>query len=325
MWTAAWTPWPTRTAGGNRAAVFCAACLAEPMGNSVSGQLVLFGQSILLGAAAGVVYDLLRALAPLHRGAGQCILPAAGRRAAALCPGAGGGRAAAVRPGRASGRCGAVFQPLCGSPAAGMGFLGGYIFLKCYKKVLVEKRRWQLTMEFKDAMDALSAALAAGYSMDHAMSEARKDLLLLYGRETLMTQELKDICTKLTLSRPLDELLKELGQRSGVEDILIFAQIYVTARRSGGNMVKIMKRTAGNIGEKMEVKREIRTMIAGKRMEAVCMMVVPLGILLYLNTLSPDFLQPLYQTLAGGIFMTISLLVYGVAVWWGFRIMRIQT
>lgn len=54
-------------------------------------------------------------------------------------------------------------------------------------------------------------------------------------------------------------------------------------------MVKIMKRTAGNIGEKMEVKREIRTMIAGKRMEAVCMMVVPLGILLYLNTLSPDF------------------------------------
>ena len=31
------------------------------MGNSVSGQLVLFGQSILLGAAAGVVYDLLRA------------------------------------------------------------------------------------------------------------------------------------------------------------------------------------------------------------------------------------------------------------------------
>lgn len=90
-------------------------------------------------------------------------------------------------------------------------------------------------------------------------------------------------------------------------------------------MVKIMKRTAGNIGEKMEVKREIRTMIAGKRMEAVCMMVVPLGILLYLNTLSPDFLQPLYQTLAGGIFMTISLLVYGVAVWWGFRIMKIQT
>lgn len=102
-----------------------------------------------------------------------------------------------------------------------LGFLGGYIFLKCYKKVLVEKRRWQLTMEFKDAMDALSAALAAGYSMDHAMSEARKDLLLLYGGETLMTQELKDICTKLTLSRPLDELLKELGQRSGVEDILI--------------------------------------------------------------------------------------------------------
>lgn len=42
-----------------------------------------------------------------------------------------------------------------------LGFLGGYIFLKCYKKVLVEKRRWQLTMEFKDAMDALSAALAA--------------------------------------------------------------------------------------------------------------------------------------------------------------------
>ena len=158
--------------------------------------------------------------------------------------------------------------------------------------------------------------------MENAVSEAYRDMELIQGRETPMLWELGEIKRRLTLGETLDRLLMDLGRRSGAEDIVTFAQIYATARRSGGNLVKVMKRTADNISEKVEIQREIRTAMAGKRMEAVCMMVIPLLIILYLQIFSPGFLDPLYRGLGGRMYMTVFLLVYLAAVLWSRRIMK---
>lgn len=202
--------------------------------------------------------------------------------------------------------------------------LGGVAFSFYQKKRVMEQRKWQLMVEFKDAMDSMVAALVAGYSMENAVKEAYKDLQLMYKEETPMLQELKEIRQKLELKYSLDDLLLELGRKSEVEDIITFAQIYATARRSGGNLVKVMKRTADNIGEKMEMQREIQTAIAGKKMEATCMMVIPILIILYLQFFSPGFLDPLYENWMGHLFMTGALMVYGFSVWWSQKIMNVK-
>lgn len=203
-----------------------------------------------------------------------------------------------------------------------LSLIGVPVFLYYQKKRMAEKIRWQLMLEFKDAMESLVSALVAGYSMENAVSESYHDLQLMYGQETAMLWELREIQKRLTLGEALDKLLLDLGRRSGVEDIVTFAQIYTTARRSGGNLVKVMKRTADNISEKVEIQREIRTAIAGKKMEATCMMVIPLLIILYLQFFSPGFLDPLYQGIGGRLFMTVILFAYLAAVMWSRRIMR---
>ncbi len=204
-----------------------------------------------------------------------------------------------------------------------LGVPGAALFLRHRNAALVRKRQWQLMIEFKDAMDSFVAALVAGYSMDNAITEGRRDLMQMYQRETPMTRELDEIRRKLRLGQALDQLLLDLGRRSGVEDIVTFAQIYSTARRSGGNLVKVMKRTTGQIGERMEVQREIRTVIAGKKMEASCMMVIPAMIIVYLQVFSPGFLDPLYHGLMGRMFMSAALAVYAAAVVWSRKIMDI--
>ena len=140
-----------------------------------------------------------------------------------------------------------------------------------------------MMVEFKEAMDSMVSALAAGYSMENAIMEAYHDMKLLHSEDTRMMRELWDIQQKISLHQPLDEVLSAFASKSGVEDIITFAQIYATARKSGGNLVKVMKRTAQNISEKMEIQREIQTMIAGKKMEANCMTAIPLFIILYLQ------------------------------------------
>ena len=140
---------------------------------------------------------------------------------------------------------------------AALCFLGAVLGSVCYVryriKVQKEQEKWQLMVEFKEAMDSMVSALAAGYSMENAITEAYRDMKLLHSEDTRMMRELWDIQQKISLHQPLDEVLSAFASKSGVEDIITFAQIYATARKSGGNLVKVMKRTAQNISEKMEM------------------------------------------------------------------------
>ena len=200
----------------------------------------------------------------------------------------------------------------------------GVMFLKYYRKRLIEKRRWELTVQFKDAMESLVAALAAGYSLENSIREAKKDLGLMYTEGDIILREFDYMTQRMELNIPVETLMRNLGTRSGSEDIITFGEILVTVKRTGGNLVRIMRQTAANITEKIEIRREIETVISGKKMEAGCMTAVPLLMIGYLRVFSPGFLDPLYNNAMGAGIMTVALAVYLISFLWGQKIMKID-
>ena len=138
-----------------------------------------------------------------------------------------------------------------------------------------EERRWQLNLEFKEGLQGIAAALNAGYSVENAIEESRRDLKVLYGQESLLCWEFQIMLEQLRMNRPVEQVMDELADRSKVEDIKSFAEVFRTARRSGGDLVSITRVCAERIAEKIEVSREIRTLFAGKQMEGKIMNVVP--------------------------------------------------
>ena len=194
--------------------------------------------------------------------------------------------------------------------------LGTLIFAKYQQRKRIEKAKWQLTLEFKDAIQSLSNALTAGYSIENAFPEALRELTFLYDQDADIMKELQLINQQICLNRNVEELLMEFGNRSGVEDILNFAEVIMTAKRTGGDLISIMKTTSESIGEKIEVQREIRTLIAAKKLEGTIMCVIPFGIIVYLNLCMPGFLEPMYKGLIGRGIMTLALIGYvaGVAL-----------
>lgn len=198
------------------------------------------------------------------------------------------------------------------------------LFLGYYRRILLERRRWQLTIQFKDAMESLVSGLSAGYSLENSVREAAEDLKLIYSSDDIIRKEFDHMRRRLELKITVEALMKELAVRSGAEDIMMFSEILGTARQTGGNLVCIMRQTSSNIAAKIEVRREIETLVAGKKMEAACMTAVPLLMILYLRIFSPGFLDPLYNNLMGGMVMTGALAVYGAAFLWGQHIMKIE-
>lgn len=132
------------------------------------------------------------------------------------------------------------------------------------KRKWEQQHRWQLNLEFKEGLQGIAAALNAGYSIENAIEESRRDLLVVYGKESLLSWEFQVMLEQLKLNRPVEQVMDEFAARSGVQDIKSFAEVFRTARRSGGNLVEVTRASADRIGEKIEVSREIHTMIARK-------------------------------------------------------------
>lgn len=207
-----------------------------------------------------------------------------------------------------------------------MVFIPVLFFLVCKKEAKKKKQERFLRLEkqFQDAILAVSGALLAGYSMENAWKEAYREMVLLHGERSYICQELKEINRQAALNVPIEEMIEDLGKRSGSEDIENFAEVFRFAKRGGGNFVKIIHTTGAHMQEKLEVREEIQVQVASKRLEQSIMNVVPFGILAYLKLTSEDFLSIVYGNAFGIGFMSICLGVYASALFLADKILEIK-
>ena len=140
----------------------------------------------------------------------------------------------------------------------------GWLNIKVEIKRNNEHWKWNVNLEFKEMMLSVSAALSAGYSIENSIRESRKDIELLYGKKSLLLPEVDRMILSVENSIPIEKAISEFASGCDVEDIKCFSDIFCIAQKTGGNMVEIVKSTADKISSKIEVNREIKTMIAAK-------------------------------------------------------------
>ena len=195
-----------------------------------------------------------------------------------------------------------------------------YIF---EKKALLKKSLWQLNLEFRDMLLSVTAGLQAGYSVENAFVEAKYDIRAMYGRQSRMLPELNRMEIGLKNNIPLEKILEDLANRSDIEDIREFSEIFVIAKRNGGNLNALLKFAAEKINEKVQVQEDIGITLSAKQYEIKILSTIPFFLVAYINLTSPGFFDCLYYNLKGICIMTVCLLLYGLALVIAEKIVRI--
>lgn len=181
------------------------------------------------------------------------------------------------------------------------------------KRAGIKEQQQALREQFKECIRSVTASMYSGYSVENAFVEAEKELVHLLGEEAVMCRELQFMNQQIRLNIPAEQLLQNLADRSGVEEIFGFGQVFGYAKRSGSDFARILKDTADRIAEKAELEKELQAMTAARRLEQKIMNVIPMGILFFVDITSPGFLQIMYSGSFGRTVMSILLLVYAGA------------
>ena len=195
---------------------------------------------------------------------------------------------------------------------------------KMMAEEVARKKDQEFLLQFKEAIQAMASALNTGYSVENALLEAQKELRLLYPEDARISREFLVMARQLRLHVPMEQILEEFAGRSGQEDVENFVAVFAAARKSGGDMISIIRNTANQIGDKIDVKREIDTVLAAKKYEFRVMAAIPYAIIGYMSLSFPEFMDSLYGNIMGIGVMSACLTMYLGAYYLGARIIRIE-
>ena len=173
------------------------------------------------------------------------------------------------------------------------------------ESVLRDRRRARYIDEFKDFLFMASTAIGAGRSMKDAVRESIPSLRSIHGQDSILSCELEASYERMQVGGESDvTVLMDLARLSGEEDVYDFVTIYSICKSTGASLIIALSRAASVIIDKMTIEREVREIVSRKKSEGMIIFIMPVIVILFLNLCAPDYIAPLYETVAGRLIMT---------------------
>lgn len=178
-------------------------------------------------------------------------------------------------------------------------------FLPVITESLRKKRIDKLKKQFVDFASALTNALAGGMNMNDSLNAVYNDLQTQYSEEAFIVHEVSEMINGVHNNIPVETMLEDFGNRSGIPDILNFATVFATCYRTGGDIKSIVRRTTEIISEKIMISSEIETAMTSNKMQMNIMNVLPIVIVFMMRMMSQEFADS-FSTVIGVIGLTVS-------------------
>ena len=170
---------------------------------------------------------------------------------------------------------------------------------------IIDSRRQNYLVQFKDFLFMASTAIGAGRSMKDSIGESIPGLIDIYGERAILVHELKIVYERMEVGGENDiDVLMDLAISSGIEDCVDFVSIYSICKTTGASLILALNKAASVIIDKMSIEREIQELVKRKEKEGLIIFVMPVVVILFLNLCAPDYIAPMYETLVGRLIMT---------------------
>lgn len=179
---------------------------------------------------------------------------------------------------------------------------------------LAEKRRKELNIQFKDMLYSLSSSISAGRSVEASFRDVLRDLSVMYpDPRSLVIVEVGIMIRRLEMNETIETILSDFAGRAGLEDVDNFVDVFITCKRTGGNIIEVIRNSSSIINDKIEVRQEIDTLLAQRKFEQKVLNLVPVLMIVLLSVSAADYIEPVFTTAAGRLVMSGAILLLAAA------------
>lgn len=111
------------------------------------------------------------------------------------------------------------------------------------------------------------------------------------------------------LGVPLDEGFTTIAARMRNRDLDQVALVAALQRETGANSAEVLDRVADTVRERAALRRLVRTLTAQGRMARWIVSALPVGLLVIISILNPEYMKPLVNRTAGQVMLVFAALM----------------
>jgi tight adherence protein C len=143
--------------------------------------------------------------------------------------------------------------------AAGLGYLLPNIVLARLEK----RRQHKIRLSLPDALDLLVVSVEAGLGLDQAMQRVGEELVFAHPE---LCEELRLINFELRAGKARSEALHNLGERTGVDDVISLVAMLVQTDKFGTSIAKSLRVHSDTLRTKRRQRAEEAAAKTGVKM-----------------------------------------------------------
>jgi tight adherence protein B len=164
----------------------------------------------------------------------------------------------------------------------------------------LERERRLFADQLPDNLQVLSSALRAGHSLVGSLSVVVEDC------SEPSRSEFRRVVADEQLGVPLEEALGVVARRMASIDLGQVALVSALQRETGGNTAEVLDRVAENVRGRFELRRLVKTLTAQGRMSRWIVSFLPVGLLVLITLVNPEYMQPLYTHTFGRVLLALA-------------------
>jgi tight adherence protein B len=188
--------------------------------------------------------------------------------------------------------------------------LGGGVGIFAVRQWLESRRRARIeefVAQLPEFARTLSNATSAGRSLMSSLQLAAGEL------DDPARTELKIVSEELRIGASVDGALESLRRRLPSRELSVLVSTLVIQQRTGGDVVTALRDMAETLDARKDLRREVRTIMAGAIQTGYVTGAMGLGLIVLMNLVYPGMIDDMARTVVGQAALAIAAGLYALA------------
>ncbi len=156
--------------------------------------------------------------------------------------------------------------------------------------------------QFPDALDLLSRALRVGHAFTSGMTIVSEQM------DAPISEEFGYVVDEINFGLSLKEALLNMCERKPSDDLRFFTVAVLIQAETGGNISKIMDNLSRILRERIQFKRQVRTLTAEGRVSAYILLALPLVLFAYFYLTNYHYISLLWREQLGQYLLAVGVI-----------------
>ena len=197
---------------------------------------------------------------------------------------------------------------------------GGVVYLipRFVLRILKQRRVEQFNAQLANALDGMSNALRAGFSIQQAFDSVVEE------GENPIAQEFSMFLQQLRVGMTFEDALADMDKRMNSDDLTLMIQSIEISRQTGGNLTEVFDRIAETIRERRRIEGKIKALTSQGRIQGRVVSAMPfvLGVAMYF--IDQEMMMTFFRSTAGMVILGIVVVLEILGAFFINRIVNID-